>query len=207
MHARARGARIYAEITGYASTCEAFHRVRMSDSPEEPARAITLALDEAGIAAEDLDYVNLHGTSTEMNDRVETRALKLALGAHASRIPMSGLKSQIGHAQGACGSASLAATLIAMEHGKIPPTINLDVSDPECDLDYVPDADRKAANRARHLQLRGIRIEELGVGTKKNRVEPQLSTAINPTNRSLHSSVRPAVADQLCTTPRTARSY
>jgi 3-oxoacyl-[acyl-carrier-protein] synthase II len=143
-HARARGARIYAEITGYASTCEAFHRVRMSDSPEEPARAITLALQEAGIAAEDVQYVNLHGTSTEMNDRVETRALKLALGAHANRIPMSGLKSQIGHAQGACGSASLAATLIAMEHGKIPPTINLDASDPECDLDYVPEAGRKA---------------------------------------------------------------
>ena len=88
--------------------------------------------------------MNLHGTSTEMNDRVETRALKLALGEHARRIPMSGLKSQIGHAQGACGSASLAATLIAMEHGKIPPTINLDVSDPECDLDYVPDLGRKA---------------------------------------------------------------
>ena len=144
VHARARGARIYAEIAGYASTCEAFHRVRMSDSPEEPARAITLALEEAGVAAEGVQYVNLHGTSTEMNDRVETRALKLALGAHASRIPMSGLKSQIGHAQGACGSASLAATLIAMEHGKIPPTINLDVSDPECDLDYVPDIGRKA---------------------------------------------------------------
>ena len=144
VHARARGARIYAEIAGYASTCEAFHRVRMSDSPEEPARAITLALEEAGVAAEGVQYVNLHGTSTEMNDRVETRALKLALGAHANRIPMSGLKSQIGHAQGACGSASLAATLIAMEHGKIPPTINLDVSDPECDLDYVPDIGRKA---------------------------------------------------------------
>jgi 3-oxoacyl-[acyl-carrier-protein] synthase II len=142
VHARARGARIYAEITGYASTCEAFHRVRMSDSPEEPARAITLALEEAGIAAADVHYVNLHGTSTEMNDRVETRALKLALGKHATRIPMSGLKSQIGHAQGACGSASVAATLIAMEHGKIPPTINLDISDPECDLDYVPDIDR-----------------------------------------------------------------
>jgi 3-oxoacyl-[acyl-carrier-protein] synthase II len=144
VHARARGARIYAEITGYASTCEAFHRVRMSDSPEEPARAITLALEEAHIAAEDVHYVNLHGTSTEMNDRVETRALKLALGARANRIPMSGLKSQIGHAQGACGSASLAATMIAMEHGKIPPTINLDVADPECDLDYVPDVGRKA---------------------------------------------------------------
>jgi len=143
-HARARGARIYAEITGYASTCEAFHRVRMSDSPEEPARAISLALEETRIGAQDVQYVNLHGTSTEMNDRVETRALKLALGAHAGRIPMSGLKSQIGHAQGACGSASLAATLIAMEHGKIPPTINLDAPDPECDLDYVPDVGRKA---------------------------------------------------------------
>jgi len=143
-HARARGARIYAEIAGYAATCEAFHRVRMSDSPEEPARAITLAMDEAGIAAEDVHYVNLHGTSTEMNDRVETRALKLALGEHARRIPMSGLKSQIGHAQGACGSAGVAATLIAMEHGKIPPTINLDVPDPECDLDYVPEVGRSA---------------------------------------------------------------
>jgi 3-oxoacyl-[acyl-carrier-protein] synthase II len=143
-HARARGARIYAEVVGYGSTCEAFHRVRMSESPEEPARAITLALEEAGLQPEDIHYVNLHGTSTEMNDRVETRALKLALGDHARKIPMSGLKSQIGHAQGACGSASLAATLIAMEHGKIPPTINLDRPDPECDLDYVPDLGRKA---------------------------------------------------------------
>ena len=141
-HARARGARIYAEIVGYGATCEAFHRVRMSESPEEPARAITLALDEAQLSPADIQYVNLHGTSTEMNDRVETRALKLALGEQAKRIPMSGLKSQIGHAQGACGSASVAATLIAMEHGKIPPTINLDASDPECDLDYVPEAGR-----------------------------------------------------------------
>lgn len=141
-HARARGARIYAEIIGYGSTCEAFHRVRMSDSPEEPARAITIALEEAKLTPNDIQYVNLHGTSTEMNDRVETRALKLALGERAYKIPMSGLKSQIGHAQGACGSASLAATLVAMEHGKVPPTINLDLPDPECDLDYVPDAGR-----------------------------------------------------------------
>ena len=142
-HAKARGARIYAEITGYAATCEAFHRVRMSDSPEEPARAITLALEESGLAAQDIQYVSLHGTSTEMNDRVETSALKLALGDHAYKIPMSGLKSQIGHAQGACGAASVAATLIAMEHETIPPTINLDQPDPACDLDYVPDAGRK----------------------------------------------------------------
>jgi 3-oxoacyl-[acyl-carrier-protein] synthase II len=141
-HARTRGAKIYAEIAGYGATCEAFHRVRMSESPEEPARAITLALDEAQLTPQDIQYVNLHGTSTEMNDRVETRALKLALGEQAKKIPMSGLKSQIGHAQGACGSASVAATLIAMEHSKIPPTINLDTPDPECDLDYVPDVGR-----------------------------------------------------------------
>ncbi len=144
-HARARGAKIYAEIAGYGSTCEAFHRVRMSDSPEEPARAVTLALEEAQLKPEDIQYVSLHGTSTEMNDRVETGALKLALGGHAAKIPMSGLKSQIGHAQGACGSASLAATLIAMEHGKLPPTINLDKPDPSCDLDYVPEVGRTAS--------------------------------------------------------------
>jgi 3-oxoacyl-[acyl-carrier-protein] synthase II len=143
-HAKSRGARMYAEIAGYGATCEAFHRVRMSDSPEEPARAITLALEESRLAPEDIQYVSLHGTSTEMNDRVETRALKLALGNCATKIPMSGLKSQIGHPQGACGAASVTATLIAMEHGTIPPTINLDQPDPECDLDYVPDVGRKA---------------------------------------------------------------
>jgi len=143
-HARARGAHLYAEVAGYASTCEAFHRVRMSESPEEPARAITLALEEARLAPADIQYVSLHGTSTPLNDRVETRALKLALGDHAKRVPMSGLKSQIGHAQGACGSAGVAATLVAMEHGKIPPTINLDQPDPECDLDYVPQPGRSA---------------------------------------------------------------
>ena len=143
-HARARGARIYAEIAGYGSTCEAFHRVRLSESGEEPARAITLALEEADLAATDIQYVNLHGTSTELNDRVETRAMKIALGEHARKIPMSALKSQIGHPQGACGAAGVAATVVAMEHGTIPPTINLDVPDPDCDLDYVPDVGRKS---------------------------------------------------------------
>ena len=96
-HAKARGARIYAEITGYGATCEAYHRVRMSESPDEPARAITLALGEAGISPPDVQYVSLHGTSTEMNDRVETKAIKLAFENYAYKIPMSGLKSQIGH--------------------------------------------------------------------------------------------------------------
>jgi 3-oxoacyl-[acyl-carrier-protein] synthase II len=144
-HARARGARIYAELAGWGSTCEAFHRVRMDENAEEPARAIGLALEEAGIAAEDVHYVNLHGTSTQLNDRVETRALKLVLGKHAEKTPMSALKSQIGHPQGASGAAGIAATLVAMEHGRIPPTINLEQPDPACDLDYVPDAGRCAA--------------------------------------------------------------
>ncbi|HKW66184.1 MAG TPA: beta-ketoacyl-[acyl-carrier-protein] synthase family protein [Terriglobales bacterium] len=143
-HARARGARIYAELAGWGSTCEAFHRVRMDENAEEPARAINLALEEAGIAAQDVHYVNLHGTSTQRNDRVETRALKLVLGKHAEKTPMSALKSQIGHPQGASGAAGVAAALVAMEHGRIPTTINLDQPDPACDLDYVTDAGRSA---------------------------------------------------------------
>ncbi|MFB3916571.1 MAG: beta-ketoacyl synthase [Terriglobales bacterium] len=144
-HARARNAKIHAEVAGYGSTCEAFHRVRLAECGEEPARAIALALDEAGITPPDVQYVNLHGTSTVLNDRIETRALKLALGDHAARTPMSALKSQIGHPQGACGAAGVAATLVAMHHQEVPPTINLEKPDPDCDLDYVPEAGRKVA--------------------------------------------------------------
>jgi 3-oxoacyl-[acyl-carrier-protein] synthase II len=143
-HARARGAHILAEIAGYGSTCEAFHRVRLKECGEEPARAIGLAMKQAGIAPSNVHYVNLHGTSTQLNDRIETQALKLALGEQARNVPMSALKSQIGHPQGACGAAGVAATIVAMQHGQIPPTINLDTPDPECDLDYVPAAGRKA---------------------------------------------------------------
>ena len=145
-HARARGARILAEVAGYGSTCEAYHRVRLMECGEEPARAIQVALKQAGVSAENVDYVNLHGTSTQLNDRIETRALKLALGEERARqIPMSALKSQIGHPQGACGAAGVAATLVAMQTGQIPPTLNLHHPDPECDLDYVPDTGRKKA--------------------------------------------------------------
>jgi 3-oxoacyl-[acyl-carrier-protein] synthase II len=142
-HARARGAKILAEIPGYGSTCEAFHRVRLQECGEEPARAIGLAMKEAGIGANNVDYVNLHGTSTQLNDRIETRALKLVLGQRAHDVPMSALKSQIGHPQGACGAAGVAATIVAMQNGQIPPTVNLESQDPECDLDYVPDIGRK----------------------------------------------------------------
>ena len=142
-HARARGATMLAEVSGYGSTCEAFHRVRLQECGEEPARAIALAMNEAGVGPNDVHYVNLHGTSTQLNDRIETRALKLVLGEHAPQVPMSALKSQIGHPQGACGAAGVAATLVAMRSGQIPPTINLETPDPECDLDYVPDVGRK----------------------------------------------------------------
>jgi len=144
-HARARGAPLLAEVAGYGSTCEAFHRVRLKECGEEPARAVGLAMRLAGIAPIDVDYVNLHGTSTQLNDRIETQALKLALGERARAVPMSALKSQIGHPQGACGAAGVAATIVAMQRGQIAPTINLDAPDPECDLDYVPEVGRKAA--------------------------------------------------------------
>jgi 3-oxoacyl-[acyl-carrier-protein] synthase II len=142
--ARSRGARILGEIAGYGSTCEAFHRVRLEECGEEPARAITLAIEEAGIPPGEVGYLNYHGTSTELNDRIETRAVKLAFGDHAYRLPGSSLKSLIGHPQGACGAAGVAATLLAMRHGVLPPTVNLDVPDPECDLDYVPETGRRA---------------------------------------------------------------
>ena len=144
-HARARGAQILAEVAGYASTCEAFHRVRLQECGEEPARTIGLSIENAGIDAAQIDYVNLHGTSTQLNDRIETRALKLAFGERAHKVPMSSLKSQIGHPQGASGAAGIAATLVAMRHGEIPPTINLEKPDPDCDLDYVPQPGRKHA--------------------------------------------------------------
>jgi 3-oxoacyl-[acyl-carrier-protein] synthase II len=144
-HALARGATILGEIVGYGSTCEAYHRVRLEECGEEPARAICLALEEAGVGADAVGYLNYHGTSTELNDRIETRAVKLAFGKHAFKLPGSSLKGLIGHPQGACGAAGVAATLLAMRDGVLPPTANVDVPDPECDLDYVPEPGRKAS--------------------------------------------------------------
>ena len=143
--AQARNAKIYAEITGYASTCDAYHRVRLEDTGTEPARAMSLALQDAGRQPTDIDYVNLHGTSTVLNDKIETNAVKIALGDHAYKIPMSATKSQVGHPQGASGSAGIGAALFALATQTVAPTINLDEPDPECDLDYVPN-ESKAAN-------------------------------------------------------------
>jgi len=160
-HARARGARIYAEIAGYGATCDAYHRVRLEESGDEPARAMKLALQDAGRKPEEVDYVNLHGTSTVLNDRIETSAIKIALNGQAIKTPMSATKSQVGHPQGASGAAGLAAALCAMHTGLIPPTINLDEPDPQCDLDYV-------ANEARHADVRVALCNCIGFGSKNS---------------------------------------
>lgn len=140
--ALARGARIYAEICGYGATCDAYHRVRLDESGEEPARAMQLALEEGNLSPEAVQYINLHGTSTQLNDRIETRAIKQVFGKKAYGIPASSTKSMIGHPQGASGSAGVAAAICAMETGILPATLNLSEMDPECDLDYVPDVGR-----------------------------------------------------------------
>ncbi len=142
-HARARGAKIYGEIVGYASTCEAYHRVRLEECGEEPAYTMTMAMNDAGVGPEQIGYINYHGTATDLNDRIETRATRLAFNGHAFRIPGSSLKSLIGHPQGACGAAGVTATLLAMRDGVAPPTINLEDADPECDLDYIPNEARR----------------------------------------------------------------
>lgn len=157
----ARGAHIYGEILGYGSTCEAFHRVRLEESGEEPARAIGLALKEAALPAEAIDYVSYHGTSTELNDRIETKAVHIAFGDRASNIPGSSIKSIIGHPQGACGSAALAATLLGMRDGVIHPTINVDEADPQCDLDYIP-------AQARKMQVEHAVINCIAFGSKNS---------------------------------------
>lgn len=156
-----RGANIYAEITGYGATCDAYHRVRLDDSGIEPARAMTMALDDAGIEREQVDYVNLHGTSTVLNDKIETVAVKLALGEHSYKTPMSATKSQIGHPQGASGAAGIGAALCAISTGVIPPTVNLDEGDPDCDLDYV-------ANTAREAEVTTALCNCIGFGSKNS---------------------------------------
>jgi 3-oxoacyl-[acyl-carrier-protein] synthase II len=159
--AQDRGAQIYAEIAGYGATCDAYHRVRLEENGVEPARAMTLAMEDAGVTPADIGYVNLHGTATLLNDRIETRALKLALDGNASRIPMSATKSQIGHPQGATGAAGIGAALLALKQSIISPTINLDIPDPECDLDYVP-------NNARAANVDTALCNCIGFGSKNS---------------------------------------
>lgn len=143
-HARARGARILGELAGYGSTCDAYHRVQIDPQVREPVRAIELALADADVAKDEVGYINLHGTGTELNDRMETAVIRKCFGQRSGRIPTSSTKSMIGHPQGACGAAGLAATVLAMRDSLIHPTINLQSADPACDLDYVANAARPA---------------------------------------------------------------
>ncbi len=137
-HALSRGAVPLAEFAGYGSTCDAYHRVQIAPDVMEPVRAMELALQEAGIDRDEIGYINLHGTSTELNDRMETAAIKKCFGDRAAKIPMSSTKSMIGHPQGACGAAGVAATILGLRAGLLHPTINLENPDEHCDLDYIP---------------------------------------------------------------------
>jgi 3-oxoacyl-[acyl-carrier-protein] synthase II len=162
-HAKNRGATILAEIAGYGSTCDAYHRVQIAPQTLEPVRAIELALRDAGLAKEDVGYVNLHGTSTELNDKMETAALKKCFGDRAEKIPMSSTKSMIGHPQGACGAAGIAATILSMRLGRLHPTINLTTADPDCDLDYI-------ANVARERKVEVALCNCIAFGSKNSAV-------------------------------------
>ena len=144
--AQERGAHVYAELVGYGVSADAHHPT--APSTEGPARAMSLALADAGLRPEDIDYVNAHGTSTPHNDINETRAIKETFGSHAHQLAVSSTKSMTGHLIGAAGAVEAIATALALERGLVPPTINYESPDPECDLDYVPNSARKARIRA-----------------------------------------------------------
>jgi 3-oxoacyl-[acyl-carrier-protein] synthase II len=143
-HALARGARIYGEMVGYAMTCDAYHMTAPVPEGEGATRAIALAMKDASITPDQVSYVNAHGTSTPANDVTETKAIKKALGKCAYNIAVSSTKSMTGHLLGGSGGIEAVATVLAIAHDQIPPTINLENPDPECDLDYVPHTSRKA---------------------------------------------------------------
>src|SRR5262247_451173 len=142
--ARARGARIYASIDGYGSTCDAYHRVQMAPDGEEIVRAITLAIERSGRQRDEIGYVNYHGTSTVLNDAVESRCVRRVFGGHAERLAGSSVKSMVGHSQGASGAAGVVTAALALSKGFLPPTINQRDPDPACDLDVIPNQGRRA---------------------------------------------------------------
>ncbi len=157
-HARRRGARIYCELAGYGATCDAFHITAPDERGEGAAQAMRLALADAGVPADQVDYINAHGTSTELNDRCETMAIKAALGETAARrVAISSTKSMIGHLLGAAGGVESIVCALAIHRGVVPPTINYTTPDPDCDLDYVP-------NQSRELRVRACLKNSLGFG-------------------------------------------
>jgi act minimal PKS ketosynthase (KS/KS alpha) len=136
--ARRRGARVYAEIAGFAHRSNAYHMTGLRADGQEMAEAIRVAMRQARLGPDDIDYINAHGSGTKQNDRHETAAFKRSLGARAYDVPVSSIKSMVGHSLGAIGSIEVAACALAIEHQVVPPTANLRTPDPECDLDYVP---------------------------------------------------------------------
>lgn len=144
-HARARGAHIYAEIVGHAASSDGFHMAAPDPEGAGPARAMAWALEDAKLNPSDIDYINAHGTSTALNDATETRAIKSVFGDHAYQVAISSTKSMIGHAMGASGAIEAIICSLAIQHGWLPPTINYETPDPECDLDYVPNQPRQVA--------------------------------------------------------------
>ncbi len=157
--ARARGAKIYASIDGYASTCDAYHRVQMAPDGEEIVRAIALAIERSGHRTEEIGYINYHGTSTILNDAVESRCVRKVFGGHAERIAGSSVKSMVGHSQGASGAAGIVTAALALSKGFLPPTINQHDPDPACDLDVIP-------NQGRHAEVGAALCNCLGFGSK-----------------------------------------
>ena len=156
-HARARGATVYCEISGYATFGNAYHMTGLTTEGLEMAEAINTALAHARLDGSQVDYVNAHGSGTKQNDRHETAAVKRALGAHAYKVPMSSIKSMVGHSLGAIGAIEIAACVLALKHQTVPPTANYETADPECDLDYVP-------RTARPLKLRSVLSVGSGFG-------------------------------------------
>jgi 3-oxoacyl-[acyl-carrier-protein] synthase II len=161
--ARARGAHVYATVEGYHSTCDAYHRVQMDPDGTEIVAAMSGAIERSGRAVEEIGYVNYHGTSTQLNDAIEARCTRRALGAHADRVPGSSTKSMIGHPQGASGAAGIAATALALSRGFLPPTANLVDQDPACDMDFLP-------REGRHATIAAALCNCLGFGSKNSAI-------------------------------------
>jgi 3-oxoacyl-[acyl-carrier-protein] synthase II len=156
-HARRRGARIYAEIVGYGMSADAYHMTQPAPDGEGAARSMRLALADGAVAPSEVDYINAHGTSTPTGDVNESQAIKTVFREHAHRVAVSSTKSMTGHLLGAAGGVESVITVLTIHHGQVPPTINYEVPDPECDLDYVP-------NTARHLPVRVALTNSFGFG-------------------------------------------
>jgi 3-oxoacyl-[acyl-carrier-protein] synthase II len=156
-HALRRGVRIYAEVVGAASSADGYHVAAPDPEAAGPARAMRWALKNACLAPTEIDYINAHGSSTPLNDFTETRAIKAVFGDHAYQVPISSTKSMLGHAMGASGALEALACAMAIQNNLIPPTINYETPDPDCDLDYVP-------NQARQIQVDTTLSNSFGLG-------------------------------------------